>query len=145
MSKLYEVLAQSQQNAFLFGPLLLVLFPYTDRNWFVIGSWRLLFFLSLCPCSMCAFHFLHENKVRLKLHQGDISIFNPSEVEASCGRRRARGGRGGNIQYRETRSILDGKTTHMGKNELIEKHLPNVKHQHRHAWLSLFWRHSKAI
>lgn len=57
------------------------------------------------PSSMCAFHFPHENKVRLKLHWGDIFIFNPSEVEASCRRR----GRGGKTQYRETRYILDGK------------------------------------
>lgn len=71
---------------------------------------------------MCAFHFPHENKVRPKLHRGDISIFNPNEVEASCGRRRAEGGRGGEgkkTQYRETGSISDGNAGLLGKRSLV--------------------------
>lgn len=37
-------------------------------------------FFSVCPSSMCAFHFPHENKVRLKLHRG-IYLFLSQEED----------------------------------------------------------------
>lgn len=112
--------SKPQQNAFLFGPLLLLVLFYLHRQK-LICHWILkVIVFSLGPSSMCAFHFPHENIVGLKLHRGDISIFNPSEVKASCGRRRAQGGRRGKTQYMETGSMSDGKTKLLGNISLLK-------------------------
>lgn len=69
-----------------FAPLCIIVLQKLICHWIL----KVIVF-SASPSSMCAFHFPYENKVRLKLYWGDISIFNPSEVEAFCrrkGRRR---------------------------------------------------------
>lgn len=115
-----------QQNTFLFRPLHLLMLFFLHRQK-LICHWILkVIVFSFGPSSMCTFHFSHKNKVRLKLHRGDISIFNPSEVEASYGRRRAVGGRGEKTQYRETGSISDGKTTLMGNRSLLKSQMYNI-------------------
>lgn len=88
---------------FLFGLLLLcVLFSY--RNWFVIGSWRLLLFLPVPPvCTL----FISPMKIKLGSScTGGIYLFltpvkSTHLLEGEEG--------GGKTQSRETRSILNGR------------------------------------
>lgn len=91
------------QMPVLFGPLLLcVLLSY--RNWFVIGSWRLLFFLPVPP--VCAL-FISPMKIKFGSScTGGIYLFlTPVKLRHFVGGKEG----GGKTQNRETRSILKGR------------------------------------
>lgn len=115
--------SKSEQNTFLSGLLFLIIFFPLNRqqliwHWHLEGCW---FFspLSLKWVSSCT--------------RGDRSIFNPRKFEASCGKRRAH----------EDRIYLRWQEKSSGKYDIIEKNLPDVQHQQRHATPFQIWTHSK--
>ena len=111
-------------------------FSYTDRNWFVIGSWRLLFF-PLSPSSTVCVLFISPMKIKLGSScTGGMYLFlTPVKSRRLVGEG----------ENRETGSILYGKMRLLGHVTFIEKHLPDVQHQHRHARLFLILKHSRMI